>query len=186
MGCDRKTELKSKTWALVPVHLQSRSFPSLQLLFYILLCTKQVPLYQCSQGHWIHYLISPRFIFIMIKYHLSHLFQKTGQPNKIHMEMSHNCKANTRHHVHQLEEISTQEGGTLLSRSPRQGWGAALIAPFWAVEPTPFGQKRTDTTGNPKSQVLFQKQKTDGYKKDNQAQFKRLERMERKILMPKL
>lgn len=51
---------------------------------------------------------------------------------------------------------------------------------------SPFGQKTTDTRGNPKSQVLFQKQKTDGYKKDNQAQFKRLERMERKILMPKL
>lgn len=114
---------------------------------------KQVPLYQCSQGHWIHYLISPRFIFIMIKYHLSHLFQKTGQPNKIHMEMSHNCKANTRHHVHQLEEISTQEAGTLLFRSPRQGWGAALTVPFCAVESTPRLGKRRQTleaTLNPK------------------------------------
>ena len=43
-------------------------------------------------------------------------------------------------------------------------------------------EKRMNAKGNFKSQVLLQRQKTDDYKKDNQVQFKRVERMERKCV----
>lgn len=79
------------------------------------------------------------------------------------------------HHVHQLEELRHTERRQIYFPGPRdkqsRNWADCPIlcsGTFFLL-----GQKKINARDDPKSQVSFQGQKTDDYKKNNQGQLKK-------------
>lgn len=122
----------------------------------------------------------------MTKYHLFQRLHKiVGQSNNIiHMKMPHKLWSKFKA-AYGLEELRHIERRQIYfpghpGKKRWRGLGGMPHCMFWKL--LSVLEKRTNAKGNFKSQVLLQRQKTDDYKKDNQVQFKRVERMERKCV----